>query len=79
MKTQISFYITLDYAAQKKYKENFALCQHTTTEIENCLDFIEKNLLSKYETAINIVTHLQKKMLPEVLRSKAIAHSKILQ
>ena len=54
LRTLISFYITLNYASLKQFHENFALCHHTITEIENCLDFIDKNLLSKFSGAAEI-------------------------
>ena len=54
LRTLISFYITLNYASLKQYRENFALCQHTITEIENCLDFIDKNLLNKFSGAAEV-------------------------
>jgi hypothetical protein len=79
LKALISFYITLNYASMKQYHENFALCQHTITEIENCLDFVEKNLLTKFSGATEVRNDLQHRVLPEVLKSKALAHAKILQ
>ncbi len=59
LRALISFYITLNYASLKQYRENFALCQHTITEIENCLDFIEKNLLNKFSGAVEVSNDLQ--------------------
>lgn len=48
--TLIVFYASLHYFNERKYKEAVQLCNNTLSQIENCLDFVQrsKSGLGKY-------------------------------
>lgn len=43
--TMISYYITLYYFSLKKHTEAYALYENSLSEIQNCLDFSQRNQL----------------------------------
>lgn len=52
--TLIAFYASLHYFNERKYKEAVQLSNNTLSQIENCLDFVQrsKSSLGKYEKTV---------------------------
>ncbi len=41
--TQIAYYVTLHYISQRKYLEAMHLSKHTLTQVESCVDFVQRS------------------------------------
>ena len=79
--TLIAFYVTLHYINERKYLEAVRLSKHTLTQIENCLDFVQrsKSALGSYASEIvGEAKYLETKIAPNVKKLLVKAHAKHL-